>query len=296
MRVEYSAAAVAGPEHQKKIEAAQRFCDKLNWTFGIQIHCSTGSETTEIIRQTAIPLSFHAPVNSEYFMNLAARDASPAKKSFEKSAEIISKHNAKLAVFHGFLMTDAPITAFNAEKSYEECMTAAYRKDISQKGSTFCCDFFETDEFKMRLERVKERLPQFQQEFDDIDWQIENDYPAFGAGLTQAEHIVSLNMPFCVDVSHCWASTILYKKDFLEQISIMAQSRRIGCVHLHASSVPPGAPAKKITDGHLSLASPNAMRLDKVVKILAKNGAEHFVIETSQADLLDLQLLADWLG
>ena len=101
--------------------------------------------------------------------------------------------------------------------------------------------------------------------------------------------------PLCLDVSHLWISCLLFGRDFGDEVTRVAQTGRLACVHLHANPVAPDADLAQLRDGHVSLTTPNRMDLPRVVRILRQFQVNHLVLETPQADLGDLQLLADWL-
>ncbi len=296
MRVEYSSSALLRQDIPQKVELAQWFCQTQGWDFGIQIHNTSTERFIEKIAASGAALSFHAPVCSEYFINLAGEDRSYAWQSLAKSAEIIKKLQGSLAVFHGFLMTDRTILCFNRDRSFDECMAEAYRPELSVPGLDLCSDFFGSEEYAQRLARVQQRLHQAQQDFPEVRWCIENDYPLYGAGLLLAEHICRIDHDYCLDVSHLWVSSLLFHKNFWEQAETIARTGRVACVHFHANPVTAEMPLADYRDGHQSLTIPNQMKLERLARILYQSGIRHWVIETPEADLADLQLLADWLS
>ena len=294
LRVEYPSQCLLHANYQKQIETAQDFCAAQGWTFGIQIHNTTPREWIESLYATGAPLSFHAPVCSEYFMNLANRDISFALESVEKSVAIMERLGGDLAVFHGFLMTDAPILAFTLQRSFQDCMQVAYRKELSRRKLPLCRNFFSLPEYVERLERVKERLKQIQTDYPTITWCIENDFPVYGGGLLLAEQMAALAAPLCLDISHLWACCVMFNKDFFDQVKILIATKQLRCVHIHASRLLRKARLSEIRDGHHSLRVPNEMELPELVRLFYENQIRHWVIETPEADIQDLQLLSDW--
>lgn len=299
LHIEYPSSALRGPDYQRKIEEARRFCEQQGWGFGIQIHNTAPYEQIEQLAGTGVALSFHGPLCSEYFMNLAAENESPAQESRQITEGIIKKlapSRRNLVVFHGFLMTDQPALTFHLQRSYDEALAIAWRKELSQPGLRLCGDFFDSPEYARRFARVKERLAGLGASSPGVTWCIENDYPSFCAGSLLAEQMLAMEAPFCLDVSHLWVSALLYRRDFFEQLTLMAQSDRAACVHLHANTTPTAAPMSEYRDGHRHLHLPNEMDLPKVVNILLANRVTYWILETYEADLTDLQTLADWLG
>jgi len=296
LRVEYASSSLIGTDYHAKITAAQHFCARLGWTLGIQIHNVTDLDWIERLAAAGTPLSYHAPLCSEYFLNLANAEFSYARQSFASTARIIRRFGPGLAVFHGFLMTDLPILAFNRERSLDECLAVARRDELCLAGSPFCSDFLDTPEYTQRLARVKQRLAQIAADFPDIQWCIENDFPVYGGGLLLAEPMAALDAPLCLDLSHLWVACLLLRRDYHRQIALLAASRRVRCVHLHANPLPLDTPVRELRDGHRSLATPNHMRLHDTVRLLRDNGVAHWVLETPEADLPDLETLAAWLA
>lgn len=294
-RIEYNSSALTGDDYRKKIDAAQSFCAQNAITFGIQIHNIAPLAQIERLHATGAPLSFHAPTDCEYLINLANADFSYAHQSITRTAELITQFGGDLAVFHSFLMTDYPVLAFNMQRSYETCLAPALRGEFTHPGTTLCADFLATDEYQQRWQRVKEHLAQIQTEFPTITWCIENDYPANGAGLLLAEQAVALNAPFCLDISHLWIACLLFKKDFFQQAELIAQTGRVKCVHFHANPTPRDAPITDYRDGHLPLDTPNAMNLPRLARTLANHGVNHWTFEFARATTADIQLLNDWI-
>ena len=295
-RIQYTSSALTGDDYRDKIDAAQAFCARHGIAFGVQVHNVAPLPLIESLHATGVALSYHGPNCSEYFVNLANRDFGYAQESITRTAEIIARFGGDSVVFHGFLMTDYPVLAFNTERSYTECMRPAFREELIRPGTNLCADFLATDEYLQRQQLVKERLAQIAKDFPDITWCIENDYPAYGAGLFLAEQVVGLDAPLCLDVSHLWIACLLFEKDFFEQAEMIARTGRVKCVHLHSNPIQPGAPISDYRDGHLSLNHLNAIDLPRLTRILQGHGIDYWVIETSHADLADLQTLNDWLS
>lgn len=295
LHVEYAAAALLSGNYRQKIERAQKFCAAAHWAFGIQIHNTTPADRLTTFRSAGVPLSFHLPVDCKYFINLANRDSSYAFDSLQKSVPVMRQYEADLGVFHGFLMTDRPIRGFNAGVSFKEAMSQAYREDLSLPGLPLCRNFTGESEFAERLERVKINLAEIKRRWPDLTLCIENDFPLYSSGLLLAESMLQLEAPLCLDVSHLWAACVLYSRSFLEQVEIMASTGNIECVHLHVSLVPSDCPAFDVTDGHRSLLYENDMNLPEMIRILRRWNVRHWVLETWEADVADLEVLADWL-
>lgn len=193
-------------------------------------------------------------------------------------------------------MTDEAILAFNTERSYDTCMRPALRDGLLRRGTTLCADFFITDEYRERYELVKQRLGQMRDDFRSITWCIENDYPAYGAGVLLAEQAVALDAPLCLDVSHLWIACLLFERDYLQQVAMIAETGRVRCVHLHANATSADAAIADYRDGHRPLTHCSAIDLPRLIDTLASYAVNHWVIETSRAGVADLQALNDWLA
>jgi len=296
IRVDYTSAALHPDDCQQKIEAACKFCDTQGWTFGIQVHNTCTADWLSTLGSLDVPLSYHAPLLSKYFMNLANEDKRYAWDSANKTADLIQQHGGNLAVYHGFLMTDVPVRIFGQFASFDEAMRAAYREELSQPERVFCRDFLGTQEFAERFERVKARHAALNKQFPQVTWCIEDDYPVYGAGMLLAEQMAQVGGPLCLDISHQWIASLLFGRDFHEQVEATAQTGQVRCVHFHANPIRPDTPIETYRDGHQSLATPNCMDLPRVARILQQYDVTHLVLETPEADLRDLQLLSDWLS
>ena len=131
LRVEYASACFYECDHEQKTEAALDFCEKQGWAFGIQIHNSISADWIKTMQATGLPLSYHGPLLSEPFMNLAHEDFSIAKESAARTANIASHFGEAMVVFHGFLMADTPVPIFKNSKDVHVCMISAYRPELA---------------------------------------------------------------------------------------------------------------------------------------------------------------------
>lgn len=296
LRVDYTSAALHADDYERKIETARQFCAGQGWVFGIQIHNTCSADWLATLGQVGVPLSYHGPLLSKYFMNLANEERRYAWESAATTAGLIERYGGRTAVFHGFLMTDVPVRIFGEFAGFDEAMRAAYRAELSRPGLMLCADFLGTEEYALRFERVRARHAELNRELAAATWCIENDYPVYGGGLLLSEQITAVGGPLCLDISHLWVASLLFGRDFHEQVTATAQSGLVECVHFHANPVRPDAPVASYRDGHTSLATPNSMDLPRVARTLQQYGVRHLVLETPQADVGDLQLLSEWLG
>lgn len=292
--IEYSSSAFFGKSDVKTVLAeAQEACREFGFRFGVQIHNAASREQVEEIASWGLPLSIHAPLLSEYLMNLAAQDPWPAMESLEITVEWMRRLNASLAVFHGFIMTDAPILAFNQTRSYGQCMKRAFRRDLALEGTPTCLNFFKLPEYRTRLDRLIERLARLRKSHSGLVFAIENDFPLYSAGLLLSDHAAELQHPMCLDTGHLWASAFIFDRDFHEEAQRFLDTGRVRLVHLHASTYTSDVPKIQWRDGHRPLATPNQMDLPRFVAACRKAGVKHFTFEISEVSAQDIRLFAE---
>jgi sugar phosphate isomerase/epimerase len=290
--VEYSSMALLGKEAQALVERAKAACDQHGFIFGIQIHNITPQDKLEYLSTLGVPFSFHAPILSPYLMNLAAEDNSPALESLQNTVDWMQKLNVKLSVFHGFIMTDLPVPSFGINISYDEGMKKIFRPELGRDGSPTCTDFFSTDEYKIRFERVKKRLQEIRTRYPQFTFAIENDFPLYNAGNLLSVHSTRLDNPLCLDTSHLWASSFIFDRDYQSEVDQMLSGGNVKLLHLHASHYNRETPKTKWRDGHKSLTIPNEMNLPLLVKKCKKAGVRHFTLEISKAMEADIHAFA----
>ncbi len=291
--VEYSSGAFAGKSDVKTMLAeAQAACREAGFRFGVQIHNAAAREQVEEISSWGIPLTIHAPLLSEYLMNLAAQDPWPAMESLEITVEWMRRLNVALAVFHGFIMTDAPIFAFNRTRSYGQCMKPAFRRDLALEGTPTCLNFLQFPEYRMRLDRVIDRLAQLRKSHSGLTFAIENDFPLYSTGFLLSDQAAALAHPLCLDTGHLWASAFIFDRDFHREAQRFLDTGRVRLVHLHASTYTPDVPKVKWRDGHRPLATPNQMDLPRFVALCRKAGVRHFTFEIADVSANDIRLFA----
>lgn len=300
MRVEYTSNAFHHSDFDLLVSEANAFCEEVGWEFGIQIH-NTGSITEiERFKACGLPISFHAPIASSHYLNLAASNIDNPLKSLEVTVGLMRKYGVKLAVFHGFLMTDNDIPAFTRyEKTgagYNETVGKAYRAELSRDGTDICGDFLNTAEYQERLARVANNIRRIKEMYPDLVICIENDFPKFSSGLLLAEAMEQIPGPLCLDTSHLWAACCLFKHNFLTEVERIVKTGRVKCVHLHASELEPDAAIRDYKDGHqpLSTKTPFELNLKEATKIMLAGNIEHFVLEIPAASRMDLEILQSW--
>ena len=130
VHIEYSSTALIGKDASAIVAKAQDACRQHGFTFGVQVHNVAPLAQVENLPSLGIPFTVHAPILSEFMINLAAEDSKAAFDSADTTVGWMRKLGASLAVFHGFIMTDEPIPAFNQERPFDECFRKAFRKEL----------------------------------------------------------------------------------------------------------------------------------------------------------------------
>lgn len=271
-------------------------CNEHGFEFGIQIHNTAEESQIEEITGLGVPMSFHAPILSDFQINLASEDPGPSMEAFAKTAELMRRHNVDKAVFHGFNMTDLPIPSFGRGRDYTVSFASSIRKELSLPDSAICRDFFGTDEYRLRNARVNRRLAGIRQEYHDVSFLLENDFPAYGSGSIFAEHIAGMKNPICLDSSHLWASSHVFDRDFHMEAEAFLKSGLVEMVHLHASAYTSEIPKGRWSDGHLPLNTKNSMDLPRFIRMCRNYSVLHFILEINGLSRADIDYLAYALG
>lgn len=294
-KIEYTSVALAGDNWRKLLEDGITACNEHGFEFGVQIHNTATQSQIEEMVELGVELSFHAPILSEYQINLAGEDPGKSLEAIAKTAGLMRKYNVKKAVFHGFNMSDLAIPSFGRGRDYTVAFASVLRKELTLPDSIICNDFFKTDEYKIRNARVCERLAAIRTEYADLSFLLENDFPAFGAGSIFAEHIVKMKNPICLDSSHLWASSFIFDRDFHHEAEYFLKSGLVEMVHLHASTYNSEIPKAKWYDGHLPLNTENRMDLPRFINLCRKYSALNFVLEINGLSRCDIDYLGYYL-
>ncbi|MFA6101696.1 MAG: hypothetical protein WCV67_10100 [Victivallaceae bacterium] len=292
--LDVTSSAFNGDAGYANLLECRKACEQHGFTFGIQLHNTATREEIERIAGFGVPMSAHAPLLSEYGINLAAKDADLSLVELRRNAEIMRRHKMTRAVFHGFVMTDLPVPAFGRGRSYDESMGQIFRPEMSIDGkSRICGDFLNTEEYAMRREWVKQRLEFIRREFPDLLFCIENDFPAYGsANLFAGDSGAALGHPICLDTCHLWAASFIYDRDFHFEVLEFLSRCDVRMVHLHASLFTPETVKTEWGDGHLPLSTPNLLDLPRFVRNCRRNGVRHFVLEIIKATPDDIHAFA----
>ncbi|MDD5727977.1 MAG: hypothetical protein PHV59_05365 [Victivallales bacterium] len=296
--LEFTSSPFKKPGGEENLAACREAAESYGFEFGVQLHNTAYTAEIDKLGASGIRLSAHAPLDSEYAINLGAETFTSAWEIIEKNYRRFRKLGIRETVFHGFTMTDKPVPMFGQGVSYDECMQNIFREDLSLDGySRMCCDFTETVEFKLRQLLVRERLAYVRQQFPDILWCVENDFPAYGSANMLADGMVFLDSPACLDCAHLWTSAFLFGRDFHAETRKILDSGLVKMVHVHASKYTAATPKAEWSDGHLPLNTPNAMELPRFVQACRAAGVRHYVLEIPGGDSDDVHAFARmWSG
>jgi len=277
----------------ENLAECKKVSEEYGFDFGVQLHNTAGADEIKNIKEAGIKLSAHAPLVAEYAINLAAKSFEPAKQLIDKNSKMFRKMGITQAVFHGFAMTDKAVPMFGGGRTYDECMQEIFRPELSLDGETrICCDFTHSDEFKERQLLVKERLKYIRENYPDILWCIENDFPAYGSANIFSENSIFLDNPICLDSSHLWATAFIFDRDFHEETIKFLDSGQVKMVHLHASIYTDNVAKADWSDGHLTLDTPNEMKLPRFVKACRDANVKHYVLEIPSGSSEDIHAFA----
>lgn len=291
--IEFASAAFKNDAGERLAAAAADACRENGFQFGVQIHNSASQLEIERLAGWDIPLSFHAPILTDHLINLAASDADVALQCVEETRRWAERYEVDTAVFHGFFMTDVPVPSFGRGNGFYEALNAIRRPDISVEDTDVCVDFFATEEFKIRLDRVRERLAIIRSARRPPRFLIENDCPVMTSGLSLPRYATSLGNPLCLDISHLWFAAKAYGLNFHKEIERTLDSGHVEMVHFHLSPYHQDTPLAEWSDGHKNLSTPNSMDPRRIVQACRHAGANRFVFEFNDATVKDVEIFAD---
>ncbi len=295
VRLELTSSPFRGEEARAKFDACRAVAESYNLELGIQIHNTEPPERVKELLALNVPVSAHAPVTGDCILNLAAADFTPVARSIEAHRKLFAAAGIVKTVFHGFMMTDDPVANFGHGKSYDECMRPVYRPELSYAPETrLNRDFTCEPEFMERRERVKERLAWLAAAMPEVEWCIENDFPAYGSANMLAGDAAALQHSLCLDSSHLWATANLFDLDYYDQVGRFFDTGNVTMVHLHASKYDKSIPKLEWSDGHLPLRHPNRMDLPRFVRMGRTAGVRYWVLEVVKATEEDVRCFGEW--
>lgn len=299
LRLDFTSNAFRDLEYRDRIlNVSRELCAARGVEFGVQLHNTCTFEEVRFFQEHDVPLSAHAPVEQPYNWNFTAADMTPIWKAVDENVTYLRSLNVDRMVFHGFFMTDVPVPAFGHGKSFWECMGKVLRPELMRwPGLMMNGDFTGSPEFLERRDRMKENLAALRKRYPELTICVENDFPAAGEGDMLPRDVAYYGHPLCLDTGHLWIAARLFGMDFVAAANEMIASGQVKMMHLHASKYDDSYPDEKWSDGHLTLALPNAkkMRLGEIVRNAVAAGLRHIVLEITHGDENDVRIALDYL-
>ena len=299
LRLELTSTAFRDPERRERIlRNSVELCAERGVTFGVQLHNTCTFDEIKFFTANGVPLSAHAPVEQPYNWNFAAADMTPIWKAVDENIAYLRGLGVSRMVFHGFFMTDVPVPAFGHGKSFWECMKTVLRPELMRWEDVMLNgDFTALPEYLERRDRVKANLAVLRERYPELTICVENDFPAVGEGDMLPRDLVYYGHPLCLDTGHLWITARLFKMDFVAAANEMITSGNLEMMHLHASKYDDSYPDRQWSDGHLTLALPNAenMRLREIVRNAVDRGLRHIVLEVSGGTEEDVRIALSYL-
>jgi len=288
--IDITSTALAKCGADKWMRQAAELAEQHGAILGVQVHNSARQPELERAVACGFPLSFHSPVMGKYMMNFAAENADVSWAMAAEQADLMKKHLVSRSVFHAALMTDKPIYAFGHGMSYHECMMQANRPELLRNApAPFIRDYTDTDEYSMRLERLKNNLAELKKRYPEFLWCVENDFPGHVAGVLRGRDLAYLEHAVCFDTGHMWAASKMLDLDFYEEFNTALASGYVKMIHLHASKYTFDMPHENWGDGHLPLNHKTAMDIPYIIRRCRECNVRHIVLEIGDASLEDVK-------
>ncbi len=293
MKIEMSSICFHHNEILPKIKRCRDIIESQGFEFGIQLHNSITNDLYDTIKGLDVPLTIHAPVSSDYFINLANNDFQTVLASFQNTAHVMQSLKSNVALFHGFFMTQRPIK--NDPAHYNKVLRDAIdKKYLLHNTRVMDPKFLETEEFKKYQHTVKTHMKQLRERYPSYTLCMENDFPGIGNGNQTPEHMTHLDCPIWLDTGHLWASAILNKFDFYHGLESVCKNCQIIGVHLNTNRTPLTWNLKYPDgDTHSHFSNKYDMNMDKVISILKKNHIKHFTIEIIDGNMDDINFFIE---
>lgn len=293
MKIELSTMCFRQDEILPKVKRCREVIESQGFEFGIQLHNSVTIGLYDKIKRLDVPFTIHAPVLSDYFINLANNDFQTALAAFENTAQVMQSLKCTVVLFHGFFMTSKPIKndPNNYNKVLREAIDNRYRLDNTRVMDP---KFLETEEFKKYQHTVKTHMKQLRERYPSYTLCMENDFPGIGNGNQTPEHMRYLECPVWLDTGHLWASAILNKFDFYLGLEWVCKNCQVIGVHMNTNSTPLNWNLKYPDgDTHSHFSKKYDMNMDKVISVLKKNHIKHFTIEIIDGDVDDINFFIE---
>jgi len=276
-----------------KIKNCKKIIESRGFAFGIQLHNSTSKELYSKIKRLELKYTVHAPLFSQYFINLAGDNFDLITEGFQSTANVLETLNSNITVLHGFFMTNKPIK--NDPANYGKVLRDAIdSKYLLHNTRVMDPKYLETEEFHSYQKKVKKNMERLRNHFPSYILCMENDFPGLGNGNQTPEHMEYLECPIWIDTGHLWASAILNKFDFYEGLETICNQCNVMGVHLNTNQTPLNWNFKApMGDTHSHFSTEHDMDIKKIISILKKNQITHFTIEIIDGNEEDINFLIE---
>lgn len=276
-----------------KVKLCKDLIESYGFEFGIQLHNSVTEDLYNKLKGLDTKFTIHAPVLSEYFINLANNDFDAILSGFQNSAYVMQSLKSKIALFHGFFMTQKPIKndPANYGKVLRDAIDNKYRLNDTRVMDP---KYLETEEFRRYQDVVKMNMKRLREKYPSYTLCMENDFPGIGNGNQTPAHLIYLDCPIWLDTGHLWASAILNKFDFYTALDMVCKRCQVIGVHLNTNRTPVNWNLKSPDgDTHSHFSRGYDMDMDKVIGILKLNNISRFTIEVVDGDVEDVTFLIE---
>lgn len=293
IKIEMSSVCFHVGEVSKKFLECKNIVESHGFEFGIQVHNSITKELYHEITSFDVPFTVHAPVFSEYLMNLAQKNFEKILAGFQSTSQVMQSLKCNTAVFHCFFMTEKPIR--NDPARYGKVLRDAIDKRYLLKNTRVMDPkYLETDEFREYQDTVKDNMARLQEAFPSYILCVENDFPGIGNGNQSPTHLFYLECPVWLDIGHLWSSAILLQFDFYTGLDTMCRQCQVMGVHLNTNTTPINWDLKEPDgDTHSHFSRNFDMDMDRIIFILKKNHITHFTIEVINGDKKDIEFFIE---
>lgn len=272
----------------EKVKRCKDFVESHDFEFGIQLHNSVTEDLYNKIKGLDVTYSIHAPVFSDYFINLANNDFNTVLTEFHNTAHVMQSIQSNIALFHGFFMTQKPIK--NDPANYGKVLRDAIDKKYRLRDTRVMDPkFLKTEEFQIYQNTVKTHMKRLREIYPSYTLCMENDFPGIGNGNQTPEHLIYLDCPIWLDTGHLWTSAIVNKFDFYTGLDTVCRKCQVVGVHINTNQTPFTWDLKYPNgDTHSHFSRDYDMDMDKTIGILKKNHITHFTLEIVDGDLEDI--------
>ncbi len=293
MKIELSTMCFYHGDVHEKIKRCRNLIESHGFEFGIQLHNSIAKDLYNKIKDLDVPFTVHAPILSDYFINLANDNFDTALAAFQNTAHVMQSLQSNIALFHGFFMTQKPIK--NDPANYNKVLHDAIdNKYLLKNTRVMDPKFLETEEFRKYQNTVKKNMKELRKRYPSYTLCMENDFPGIGNGNQAPAHLIYLDCPIWLDTGHLWASAILNTFDFYAGLEAICKQCQVIGVHLNTNRTPHDWNLEYPDgDTHSHFSNEYDIDMNKIIFILKKNRIRHFTIEVIDGDVDDINFFIE---